>query len=586
MKLLCLFSVKWVWWSLRTKIFAVIGFYERESLFGDENDYTHIAKSLLFLTLTVEVSAGWTLAWGGAVVWICSHWAGHCMGWEGDIRGRWLVNPSSSSRRHSVACFFLFNWSVGTLSVSIPIIQCRRLVRGLIRCLLMWLEWGLILNPGDIRMVWLGGISFRCSPPCSHPPNPEANIGYRNLGTNFDLFCRWGGVMGWVIYCNSICSKDSRWPFLRVLNVLLYRALGRLLLYYLWTYESWKVHIKGMGHYLQFWRRSGQAMPSNECKGKMVKIMYGVFGFLGWDRWKHRTCNVNANHFMAARTEDLKSWLTYDKVDMLLLKMQSCLMLRDCPLSSDHRCDSCITWYCVKLQLYIGGILVHMGWVMKTVVTLLDLGCRSVLVQGAKSWVQQILKDKRVGSVMFCWFCKFPLGMQPTNQSNFSCWWHGSMHWIQNCYEGGLLSKLSKSLMPRGQYLPSATIHGLVANWWLQAVLLIWVHQSSKSFCIKRGISVIVKNAKEKKLCTASVCKYTKLLEWRLQNKCWAVVLLGLWPGVVCTSFQMLSSVFGRCFSSELDFTWYLGIWSGYEGQHQLWGTHIGPIYHYLGIRA
>ncbi|MFS7917031.1 putative reverse transcriptase zinc-binding domain-containing protein [Helianthus anomalus] len=150
--LLHLLSVNWVWWSLRTKIFALIGFFERDSFFGDENDYTHIAKSLLSLTLTViklvsyfvmggiglgwacvqeEVSTGWTLGWGGAVGSICFYWAGHCLGWDGVIRGRWLVNPSSSSGRHLVACFFLIIWSVGTLAFFFPSLQCRWLVRGL-----------------------------------------------------------------------------------------------------------------------------------------------------------------------------------------------------------------------------------------------------------------------------------------------------------------------------------------------------------------------------------------------------------------------------------------------------------------------
>ncbi|MFS8013806.1 hypothetical protein Hanom_Chr15g01337411 [Helianthus anomalus] len=74
----------------------------------------------------------------------------------------------------------------------------------------------------------------------------------------------------------------------------------------------------------------------------------------------------------------------------------------------------------------------------------------------------------------------------------------GSMYWIQHRNRGGLLVNYRKSLLVWGLYLSLATVYGIVVSWWLQEMLLIWVHQCSKFLYMKRGVSGIIQHVKLK----------------------------------------------------------------------------------------
>ncbi|KAJ0720775.1 hypothetical protein HanOQP8_Chr08g0267841 [Helianthus annuus] len=138
------------------------------------------------------------------------------------------------------------------------------------------------------------------------------------ISEDSDMF-GWGRGVGWV-NCWS--------AFLGVLGSMLYRAIGRLFVYYLWAFESWKHHIRSMGHNMQRWKNSSQFMPSKECRGKMVKITFGVFGFRGWDKWKLRTCNTEVKASMVVCAGDVKYWLALCKGVVLLFKKRYCWMVR------------------------------------------------------------------------------------------------------------------------------------------------------------------------------------------------------------------------------------------------------------------
>ncbi|MFS7917030.1 hypothetical protein Hanom_Chr03g00184341 [Helianthus anomalus] len=549
--------------------------------------------------------------------------------------------------------------------------------------MLLWFEWGLMLNPGDIRKVWLGGISFWCSPPCSHPPNPETNLGCRNLGTDVDLILRWGGVLGWVICRNSICSQGSWWFCLRVVSFMLYRGLGRLFLHYLWTYENWKHHIRSMGHNLQCWRSANQSMLSKECRGKMVKSTFGVFGSMGWDMWKQKTCKSKAKDFMAVSVEDVKSWLTYSKRDVLLIKMRSWLMLRDLFLSSEHRYgteenwrhhDVVLHWMKKSSRFHCKNrdnlVLFQLSNTTKLCIAFLHMQVRLLkwFLQST-TWIEVLLglwprsPSLWSGCSLINACCEGPgwdrMKCRICNSRIKGYLYSGAMcleHWFQRC-KVVLLINLCKGPLLWGRSLVLAAIHGTEKSWWQQGVLLycalrssslyskrkgisvisqqykakllwsailykydrlldwllqnsswikvllspwigpmttsfqlqnpiiggnnfselVWTHLCSRFFYIERGILVMLQSIKVKKLCYASLCNYTKSLEWPLQNKSCVDVLRGLWSGFECSSFQLLSVVFDYCKPSELKFVWYPSVWSGYVRQHLHRFSHKGP---------
>ncbi|MFS7898209.1 hypothetical protein Hanom_Chr00s018295g01758071 [Helianthus anomalus] len=106
---------------------------------------------------------------------------------------------------------------------------------------------------------------------------------------------------------------------------------------------------------------------------------------------------------------------------------------------------------------------------------------------------------------------------------------------------------------------------------------LNWSHLCSRFFYMERGILVMLQSINVKKLCYASLCNYTKSLEWLLQDKSCVDVLRGLWSGFECSSFQLLSAVFGYCKPSELKFVWYPSVWSGHVRQHLHRFSHKRP---------
>ncbi|MFS7901520.1 hypothetical protein Hanom_Chr01g00000631 [Helianthus anomalus] len=195
-------------------MFGMREYFMRESLSGDENVYTQNAKSLNIFTLTVTqilcfialggIGLGWALVqvfadlgWDeagvGADMLVCWKWDGPSVGWVGEIRGGWVVNPVSFSRSHLVVCFFLFIWSVGSNLVHSPTFCHRLLVRG---HNWSWLA-GIVINPGDIRQDQLGGLSIRCSPICFPTPMLETTVGYRNLLFADNFFVGLGWTEGW-----------------------------------------------------------------------------------------------------------------------------------------------------------------------------------------------------------------------------------------------------------------------------------------------------------------------------------------------------------------------------------------------------
>ncbi|KAJ0634465.1 hypothetical protein HanLR1_Chr17g0688451 [Helianthus annuus] len=261
----------WKHWVMRDANFDPSEFFMRESLSGDENVYTQNVKSLDNFTLTVAADLGWDMSWVGSVTLVCCLWNGPLMGWVGDIRGGWVGNPVSFSRSHLVGCFFLFVWSVGLNFVPFPYFCHRLLVRGHNWC---WMV-GVIVNPGDIRLDRLGGLSIRCSPPCSHTLMPETDIGFRNHGVNFILFS--GGVGLWVelltgdLFLLSSCGFVYVW----VHGNVMYRALMRWQLRSLRSYVSWKHHMWYLEFILQCWSIHRPLNQVFGFRGKMGNYMYG-----------------------------------------------------------------------------------------------------------------------------------------------------------------------------------------------------------------------------------------------------------------------------------------------------------------------
>ncbi|MFS8013839.1 hypothetical protein Hanom_Chr15g01337751 [Helianthus anomalus] len=234
MKPLRVFLSIWNWWIRGCDIFDLSEFYIREFCFRDENVYTQNDKSF------VDATLGWVVAWVGTALVSCWLWEGHFLGWAGDIRGVWVVKPGSFSRSRLVAFLFLFVWSVGKHSDSLPSICRRLLVGGHKWCWLLGFMSGFCLNMGDTRQDWLGGLSFRCTLPCSHTPMPETVIGFRNL-VLFTSVYRW-----WKAHLTK-------------------------------THDCWKYHIWCWECILQLWYSNGQHMPVFGYKGKMGNYLCGQF---------------------------------------------------------------------------------------------------------------------------------------------------------------------------------------------------------------------------------------------------------------------------------------------------------------------
>ncbi|MFS8013789.1 hypothetical protein Hanom_Chr15g01337231 [Helianthus anomalus] len=243
MKLLRFFLSSWnmvVMWGV---MFDPRELVMRESLYGDENHYTQYVKSLVTYTLTVTkihsfsflggiglgwacvqvvAGCGWVGVWAGSTFLVCWLWDGPLLGWFEDIRGGWVDQPCSFSRSHLVVCFFLFVWSVGVFAVPLPLFTLRFLVGGHKRCWLLAFMSDIYFYQGDIRQDWLGGLSFRCSPPCTHTPMPETVIGFRNPVESANFVYRWDWDVGWAL------GWDIIWGFACVCDCGVRYSLGLL----------------------------------------------------------------------------------------------------------------------------------------------------------------------------------------------------------------------------------------------------------------------------------------------------------------------------------------------------------------------
>ncbi|MFS8013766.1 hypothetical protein Hanom_Chr15g01336981 [Helianthus anomalus] len=500
------------------------GFFMREILLTDVNDYTQIIKSFAFYTLTVKIiylcgwlggigmgrdtdlvisTGGWGVLWAGLVRVSWFVWEGHLLGWVGVIRGVWIVNPGSYSGRPLVVCFSLLVWSIGKCLMFLSYPYLRLWSRGHLRRLMRGTVSGIDYALGDIRKDQLGGLSFRCNPICYPTPMLETDLGIRNL--LFPNYCfkglgmfrgwdRWSrsqfkkrrkqvivtvwakgifGLMGWVshswevlgglcdlteVWCNicgeykysDVLSRPTR-LLLGLFGLLwyspgcfqhknscclatrdcsdIYSALypvtvrdqnGRSFMdLVMWPRVVWQLlngppnplFVHSLWHRVmwQMWIWPKIFMVGKECRGKVVKITIGVFGFMGWDRWKHRTCNAKTEVFMVVSAVDFKPWLTYCKGAVTLIKMRYCLLLRVLVLLSVHK-------------------------------------------------------------------------------------------------------------------------YGTVVSWWHQAVVFLHsIKKRCRLICINRGSLVLFQISKTTKLCIANICIRVSLLVWLLQSKSWNEMLLGLW---------------------------------------------------------
>ncbi|KAJ0808122.1 hypothetical protein HanPI659440_Chr01g0000011 [Helianthus annuus] len=275
MKLLRFFLSIWNWWVMGCDMFDPSEFFEREFFPGDENVYTQTDKSFVSFTLTVDATLGWVVAWVGAARLSCWSWEGHCLGWAGDIRGDWVVKPGSLSRSLLVAFSFLFVWSVGKHSAQLPFFCRRLLVGGHKWRWLLGFILGLLLNLGDTRQDWLGGLSFRCTPPCFHTPMPETVIGFRNLVIIFTSVYRWdwvtGCVLSWGLFFLSSCGTEPIW----VCKIGLYRALGWWTARFIKSHMSWKHHTWGWACILQLWNCNNQQTTAFGYRGNMGIYLCG-----------------------------------------------------------------------------------------------------------------------------------------------------------------------------------------------------------------------------------------------------------------------------------------------------------------------
>ncbi|MFS7951856.1 hypothetical protein Hanom_Chr07g00600131 [Helianthus anomalus] len=99
------------------------------------------------------------------------------------------------------------------------------------------------MNPRDIRQVWLGGMSVRYSHLWSHTPMPETLVGPSNLPVFTNMFCR----VGWVYYWNATNTLVHQTSKESLCCNLMYRALGRWLMFKFQTFKRWKHHVWKVG---------------------------------------------------------------------------------------------------------------------------------------------------------------------------------------------------------------------------------------------------------------------------------------------------------------------------------------------------
>ncbi|MFS7901513.1 hypothetical protein Hanom_Chr01g00000561 [Helianthus anomalus] len=156
-----------------------------------------------------------------------------------------------------------FFWVMGYLGWVGDIRGCRRLYGRVRSCCMS----GDDINPGGIRQVWLGGLFFRCSHFSYRTPMSETLIGSRNLCVVTNLFCR----LDWVN-----CWSTTNTPVFRTLSdkcccKLTYWALGRWLMFSIWTPENWKQQAGRVSRRLACHNRRRLQLGSKDCRGKMVK---------------------------------------------------------------------------------------------------------------------------------------------------------------------------------------------------------------------------------------------------------------------------------------------------------------------------
>ncbi|KAJ0766376.1 hypothetical protein HanPI659440_Chr08g0314701 [Helianthus annuus] len=288
--------VVWSWWVVQLGTFGLADLLVRDTLFGDENNHTQCVKSLLSYTLTVfnltlrfpqggvglgwacvllAATLGWDWAWVGFAGLYSRCWDGFLLGWVGDIRGRWVVKPYRFSGRLWVACLSPFSWSLGKITDLFHCLYLRMLVWGH----LWWLFWymsGIDVNLGDIRTDWQGGLSFRCSPSRSPTPMPGPCLGCRNLDACVFLLDRWLRALGWV-YIWMAAYYSSYWiAYFCIYCNLMYRALSRWTVQYMYPYENWTHHIWVIVRHLLRWRCEAQPTVLKLCRGNMVNYGGGL----------------------------------------------------------------------------------------------------------------------------------------------------------------------------------------------------------------------------------------------------------------------------------------------------------------------
>ncbi|MFS7901516.1 hypothetical protein Hanom_Chr01g00000591 [Helianthus anomalus] len=239
-----------------------------------------------WVLLQEAATFGWELAWVGSVLMSCAVWAGFIMGWDGGTRGSWIVQPFRSSRSPLVVAFSLFVWSLGSYFGFLHSPFCRKSVGDQLWCVWLYVGSGIIWNPGGIRQDWLRGCSFRCIPSCSFPPKPGTILGYRDLGTNLFLFCRWVWFLGWVDDWKSNYPIGYEVMILWVSTGVLYWALGRLFILCSKSYGG-KMGISYSGqmktpNVLRYGHNIYRRPRGKKC---VVRVWYSF-----WSGWLDRGC--------------------------------------------------------------------------------------------------------------------------------------------------------------------------------------------------------------------------------------------------------------------------------------------------------
>ncbi|KAF5767059.1 hypothetical protein HanXRQr2_Chr15g0722751 [Helianthus annuus] len=443
MKLLRFLLSSWNWLVMWAAMFDLRELFMRESFFGDENHYTQFAKSLVTYTITVVAGLGWVGVWAGLAYLVCWLWVGLILGWFGDIRGGWVDKPDSFSRSHLVVCFYLFVWSVGVVSIPLPFLYHRLLVGGHKRCWLLVFMSGIFLNQGVIRQDWLGGLSFRCSPPCTHTPMPETVIGSRSLVVVFNPVFRWDWAVGWD-NCWGFNYSSNWWlECLLVLSNMMYRTLGRWIFHLLRTYKSWKHHRWGVNINWQRCRSDSLQTAALGSRGTM-----GTLVNLGGD--KIIFSMLLDLDFCIMYLKSVKSWLHEIRLHWRTTSMYTQLFW---PRGS----------FVIKGWVKLFTLLCKLGWKF-------HLWDFVQLVKKYGSSRSQQRQQKCAGKMWACyWTCIFWVGITVCWKLYEVCF----KHWQPNtCY------CLQKMMMkpdllldcPRGIYVFSGwdrSNPGLLCAWWV-----------------------------------------------------------------------------------------------------------------------